>query len=72
MSDAVPEIYMICNSEMPLLLHFSIIADFVFCPFWTTLTPMRQVLLFVVGRNTKLGLPAIYSDKIAVEKAKII
>lgn len=57
---------------MPLLLRFSIIVDFVFCPFWTTLTPMRQVLLFVVGRSTKLGLPAIYFDKIAVEKAKIV
>lgn len=39
MSDAVPEIYMICNSEIPLLLCFGVIVDFVFCPIWITLTP---------------------------------
>lgn len=33
---------------------------------------MRQVLLLVVGRKDKLCLSAVYSDKIAVEKAKII
>lgn len=39
MSDAVPEIYMICNSEIPLLLCFGVIVDFVFCPVWITLAP---------------------------------
>lgn len=39
MSDAVPEIYMIFNSEISLLLCFSEIVDFVFCPVWPTLTP---------------------------------
>lgn len=39
MSDAVPEIYMVCNSEISLLLRFSVMVDFVFCPVWTTLTP---------------------------------
>lgn len=39
MSDAVPEIYMIFNSEISLLLCFSEIVDFVFCPVWTTLIP---------------------------------
>lgn len=38
MSDAVPEIYIICNSEISLLLSFTIIIDFVFHPVGTTLT----------------------------------
>lgn len=32
---------------------------------------MRLVLLFVVGKNSQLSLSAIYSDEIAVEKARL-
>lgn len=71
MSDAVPKIYMICNSAISLLLCFSVIVDFVFCPDWITLAS-NEAMLFVVERNNKPSLSAVYSDMFAVKKAKII
>lgn len=72
MSDAVPEIYIISNAEISLLLSFSIVTDFVFHPVGTTLTHNEADAAVCCGRNNKLSLSAIYSDKIAVGKPKII
>lgn len=55
--------YLCCSTLVSSLTLYFVL----FGPHWLL---MRQVLLFVVRRNNKLGLSAVYSDKIAMEKAE--
>lgn len=66
MSDAAPETYRSCNSEITVLLTLYAVL------FGSHGFLMGQVLLFVVGRNNKPAVPTVCPDKAAVGKVKTI